>query len=148
MRVPNVIYAFTVSPDDIARKYEKNVPSSGERLKAASRALESGANVRLCFDPMILTDNWQRSYGELIDQAARLIDLNRLTDVSVGCFRISKEYLSSMRKSMRNSEIAWYPYVIRNGVAQYEEDTDRKMQEFMCERLARYIAEEKIFTWN
>jgi spore photoproduct lyase len=148
VRVPNVIYAFTVSPDDIARKYEKNVPSSGERLKAASRALESGANVRLCFDPMILTDNWQRSYGELIDQAARLIDLNRLTDVSVGCFRISKEYLSSMRKSMRNSEIAWYPYVIRNGVAQYEEDTDRKMQEFMCERLARYIAEEKIFTWN
>ena len=146
--VPNVIYAFTLSPDAIARKYEKNVPSLDDRIKAAARALESGANVRLCFDPMILTDNWQEHYGELADRVSQMIDLNKLTDVSVGCFRISKEYLSSMRKSMRNSEIAWYPYVIRNGVAQYEESTDRQMQEFMCERLARYIAEEKIFTWN
>ena len=53
-----------------------------------------------------------------------------------------------MRKKCLNSGIAWYPYVIRNGVAQYEEDTDKKMQEFMYKRLVRHIAEEKIFTWN
>jgi spore photoproduct lyase len=146
--VHNVIYAFTVSPDEVAGKFEKNVPSSDERIKAAARAVENGCNVRLCFDPMILTGDWQNVYGKFADHVASRIDLSQLTDVSVGCFRISKEYLSSMRKSMRNSEIAWYPYVIRNGVAQYEEDTDRQMQEFMCERLARYIAEEKIFTWN
>ena len=146
--VPNVIYAFTVSPDEIARRYEKNVPSADDRLRAAARALDAGCNVRLCFDPMILTDNWQEIYGDLVDHAADVIDLSRLTDVSVGCFRISKEYLSSMRKKCLDSEIAWYPYVIRNGVAQYEEDTDRQMQEFMCRRLGRYIAEERIFTWN
>lgn len=146
--VPNVIYAFTVSPDEIARRYEKNVPSADDRLRAAARALDAGCNVRLCFDPMILTDNWQEIYGDLVDRAADVIDLSRLTDVSVGCFRISKEYLSSMRKKCLDSEIAWYPYVIRNGVAQYEEDTDRQMQEFMCRRLGRYIAEERIFTWN
>ena len=146
--VPNVIYAFTVSPDEIARRYEKNVPSADDRLRAAARALDAGCNVRLCFDPMILTDNWQEIYVDLVDHAADVIDLSRLTDVSVGCFRISKEYLSSMRKKCLDSEIAWYPYVIRNGVAQYEEDTDRQMQEFMCRRLGRYIAEERIFTWN
>ena len=146
--VPNVIYAFTVSPDEIARKYEKNVPSADDRLDAACRALDTGCNVRLCFDPMILTDNWRDVYGEFAEHVASKIDLTRLTDVSVGCFRISKEYLSSMRKGMRNSEIAWYPYVIRNGVAQYDEDTDRQMQEFMRGLLARHIAEEKIFTWN
>lgn len=146
--VHNVIYAFTVSPDEIARRYEKNVPSADDRLRAAARALDAGCNVRLCFDPMILTDNWRETYGDLVDHAAGMIDLSRLTDVSVGCFRISKEYLSSMRKKCLDSEIAWYPYVIRNGVAQYEEDTDRQMQEFMCRRLGRYIAEERIFTWN
>ncbi len=146
--VHNVIYAFTVSPDEVAGKFEKNGPSSDERIKAAARAVENGCNVRLCFDPMILTGDWQNVYGKFADHVASRIDLSQLTDVSVGCFRISKEYLSSMRKSMRNSEIAWYPYVIRNGVAQYEEDTDRKMQEFMRARLACHIAEEKIFTWN
>ena len=146
--VPNVIYAFTVSPDEVAQRYEKNVPSADDRLNAAAKALDAGCNVRLCFDPMILTDDWQNVYEKFADRVCSKIDLKRLTDVSVGCFRISKEYLSSMRKSMRNSEIAWYPYVIRNGVAQYDEDTDRQMQEFMRGLLARHIAEEKIFTWN
>ncbi|MCR4777156.1 MAG: radical SAM protein [Saccharofermentans sp.] len=146
--VPNVIYAFTVSPDEIVRRYEKNTPSADDRLKAAARALEAGCNVRLCFDPMILTDGWRDLYGGFADHAADIVDFSKLTDVSVGCFRISKEYLSSMRKKCLDSAIAWYPYVIRNGVAQYEEDTDRQMQEFMCGRLSRYIAEEKIFTWN
>ena len=146
--VPNVIYAFTVSPDEVVRKYEKNTPSADDRLKAAARAIDVGCNVRLCFDPMILTDGWRELYGKFADHAAEIIDFSKLTDVSVGCFRISKEYLSSMRKKCLDSEIAWYPYVIRNGVAQYEEDTDRQMQEFMCSRLGRHIAEEKIFTWN
>ena len=146
--VPNVIYAFTVSPDEIVSRYEKNTPSADDRLKAAARAVSAGCNVRLCFDPMILTENWRGLYGDFADHAAELVDFSKLTDVSVGCFRISKEYLSSMRKKCLNSGIAWYPYVIRNGVAQYEEDTDRQMQEFMCGRLSRYIAEEKIFTWN
>ena len=146
--VPNVIYAFTVSPDEIVSRYEKNTPSADDRLKAAARAVSAGCNVRLCFDPMIMTENWRELYGDFADHAAELVDFSKLTDVSVGCFRISKEYLSSMRKKCLDSEIAWYPYVIRNGVAQYEEDTDRQMQEFMCGRLSRYIAEEKIFTWN
>lgn len=146
--VPNVIYAFTVSPDEIVNRYEKNTPSADDRLKAAARAIDAGCNVRLCFDPMILTEGWRELYGDFADHAADLVDFSKLTDVSVGCFRISKEYLSSMRKKCLNSGIAWYPYVIRNGVAQYEEDTDRQMQEFMCARLCRHIAEEKIFTWN
>ena len=146
--VSNVIYAFTLSPDEIAKRYERNVPSIDARIKAAARAVENGCKVRACFDPMILTGNWEEVYGGFADHVAQKIDFSKLTDVSVGCFRISKEYLSSMRKKCLDSEIAWYPYVIRNGVAQYEEDTDRKMQEFMRARLARHIAEEKIFTWT
>ena len=94
--VPNVIYAFTVSPDEVVRKYEKNTPSADDRLKAAARAIDAGCNVRLCFDPMILTDGWRELYGKFADHAAEIIDFSKLTDVSVGCFRISKEYLSSM----------------------------------------------------
>lgn len=146
--VPNVIYAFTVSPDEIAQRYEKNAPSADARLTAAAKAVDAGCKVRLCFDPMILADGWQDIYGKFVDHVAEMIDLKSVTDVSVGCFRISKEYLSSMRKKCLDSAIAWYPYVIRNGVAQYEEETDRQMQEFMCASLCRYIAEEKIFKWN
>ena len=53
-----------------------------------------------------------------------------------------------MRKAYPGSEVAWYPYVIKDGVAQYEPETDRGMQEFVCAALGEHIGKEKIFTWN
>ena len=77
-----------------------------------------------------------------------MIDFPKLTDVSVGTFRISADYLNKMRKAYPGSEVAWYPYVIKDGVAQYEPETDRGMQEFVCAALGEHIGKEKIFTWN
>ena len=53
-----------------------------------------------------------------------------------------------MRKAYPGSEVAWYPYVIKDGVAQYEPETDRDMQKFVCTLLGEHIGKEKIFTWN
>ena len=38
--------------------------------------------------------------------------------------------------------------VIKDGVAQYEPEADRDMQEFVCALLGEHIGKEKIFTWN
>jgi len=146
--ISNVIYAFTLSPQEVAEKYEHNTAAADARIRAASSAIENGAKVRLCFDPVIRTGNWMKDYGELISKAAEEIDFSRLTDVSVGTFRISSEYLSKMRKAYPDSEIAWYPYTVCGGVAQYEPDIDRQMQEYVCDLLEKHIGREKIFTWN
>ena len=83
-----------------------------------------------------------------MDQTADPITFERLTDVSVGTFRISSDYLTKMRRAYPDSELAWYPYVIKNGVAQYEPDSDKEMQEYVCGLLSEHIGREKIFTWN
>ena len=66
----------------------------------------------------------------------------------MGTFRISSDYLGKMRKAYPDSEVAWYPYVIKDGVAQYEPETDRAMQDYVCGLLEKHIGREKIFTWN
>ena len=146
--IPNVIYAFTLSPEEVVTKYERYTAPVSARLNAAAKALEKGARVRLCFDPVIRIPDYKEAYKKLIEDTANRIDLNRLTDVSVGTFRISADYLGKMRKAYPDSEIAWYPYAVKDGVAQYEPDTDKEMQDYVLGLLEKYIGREKIFTWN
>ena len=146
--ISNVIYAFTLSPEEVVTRYERNTASVRARINAAAKAMENGAKVRLCFDPMMKVPDWKDAYKRLVYETVSVINPGKLTDVSVGTFRISADFLSKMRKAYPDSEAAWYPYVIRDGVAQYEPDTDKEMQEFMCGLLGEYIGREKIFTWN
>jgi spore photoproduct lyase len=144
----NVIYAFTVSPVEVVSRYERSTAPVSARIRAAAAALDNGAKVRLCFDPIIKIPDYETAYKKLVDDVASSLDFGRLTDVSVGTFRISSDYLNKMRKAYPDSEVAWYPYVIKDGVAQYEPETDRAMQEYVCGLLGKHIGREKIFTWN
>ena len=146
--ISNIIYAFTLSPEEVVTKYEKNTATVSARIRAASSAIANGAKVRLCFDPVIKIPDYEAAYKKLIEDAAGEIDFAKLTDVSVGTFRISSDYLGKMRKAYPDSEVAWYPYAVENGVAQYEPADDRKMQEYVTGLLEEHIGREKIFTWN
>jgi spore photoproduct lyase len=146
--ISNVIYAFTLSPEEAVTAFERGTAGSKARINAAAKAIENGAKVRLCFDPIIKIPEWKEAYKRLIGDAAGVIDFSRLTDVSVGTFRISSDYLLKMRKAYPDSKIAWYPYAVVDSVAQYEPDTDKQMQEYVCGLLEEHIGREKIFTWN
>ena len=146
--IPNIIYAFTVSPSEVVNRFERSTAPDSARISAAAKAIDKGAKVRLCFDPIIKIPEWKEAYAKLVDECAAAIDFGMLTDVSVGTFRISADYLNKMRKSYPDSKTAWYPYVIRDGVAQYEPDTDKEMQDYVCALLEKHIGREKIFTWN
>ena len=146
--ISNVIYAFTLSPEEVVSRYERRTAPVSARINAAAKALEAGAKVRLCFDPMIKIQDYESAYKKLIDDASDAIDFSLLTDVSAGTFRISSDYLSTMRKAYPDSEISWYPYAVKDGVAQYEPETDRKMQDYVIGLLEKHIGREKIFTWN
>lgn len=145
---PNVIYAFTLSPAEIVERYERYTAPVDARIRAAAKAVGNGAKVRLCFDPIIKIPEYENAYKKLIDEAAGAIDFSRLTDISVGTFRISSDYLTRMRKAYPDSEIAWYPYTVKDSVAQYDSDTDKKMQDYVCALLENYTGRENIFTWN
>jgi len=144
----NVIYAFTLSPQEITDKFERRTPSLDARLAAVKRAADAGCLVRLCFDPMLYVPGWEKLYGNLADRVISELDTSGITDVSVGTFRISSQYLRRMRTNCPDSQIAWYPYVNQDGVEQYPQEIDRAMQDFMTGRLEKAFGREKIFEWN
>ena len=146
--VPAVIYGITLSPQAVICAYEHRTPSLEQRIASAGEALLRGFPVRLCFDPMIRLADWQMHYDDMLRQVFERIDMEKLTDVSVGTFRISQDYLKEMRRREPYSAVAQYPYENDGGVYHYYAELTEKMERFLVSRLREKLPEEKIFRWG
>lgn len=146
--VPGIIYAITLSPQTLIDAWEHRTPSLGRRLASAREAIRRGFPVRLCFDPMICCRDWERHYDEMLRQVFAQIHMERLTDVSVGTFRVSQDYLKKMRRDRPGSAVVQFPYENDNGVYHYSRELTEKMEGFLVERLKEKLPEDKIFLWD
>lgn len=143
--VPNLIYAFTLSPDEITRNYESKTAFLDSRIRSVNSAISSGATVRLCFDPIIYTRDFDDIYSRFMDKVLAEIDLTKVRDVSVGTFRVSKEYLKTMRKAEPNSAVVNFPFENTNGYCSYPSEINKKMVDYVKSRLNEVISDERIF---
>lgn len=140
-----VIFAYTISPQEIIGKYEKKTASLSDRLSAAAFAMEKGFPVRLCFDPLIYVRNWKEIYTEMVTVVRRHIDGKKLKDVSVGSFRISSEYIKKIRKDFPGSSICQFPYENKGGYMQYPEGLRNEMETTMVTLLQTLISKKKVY---
>lgn len=144
----NVILAWTLSPRYVINIWEHRTADLEHRLAAMRRAMDMGFHVRACFDPAICVPDFEKEYGGLIDQVFGSIPAQGLYDASIGTFRISQEYLKTMRRNRSGSCIVQRPYINEGGVAGYGAKQSGQMMRFLKERLLQYLPEEKIFLWE
>ena len=141
----NFIIAFTLSPEDITLKNEKYTASFKNRVKAIKELQNKGWKVRICIDPLIYTDDFEKNYSEMIEYLFSEIDKNKVIDVSIGVFRTSKEYLKKMRNQNKKSEILYYPFECIDGVYTYSDKLKSYMIDFIKEKFLKYINIERIY---
>lgn len=144
----NVILAWTVSPEEIAEKYEHKASPIKQRIRSIEQAISAGWKVRICFDPMITFPNWKEVYSCFIQKLFSELDATSLFDVSIGLFRVSKDYLKRMRSQNPNSIVLSYPYTLNNGVYEYQSNLGQEMITFIHEQLTQYIDSNRIFNWE
>lgn len=141
----NFIIAFTISPDKIVKNYEKYTASFEKRMIAIKQLQEKNWKIRICIDPIIYEEDFEEIYTNFINRLFQNLDVNMIIDVSVGFFRISKDYLKKMRKQNPNSRILYYPYDCENGVYSYSAEKRERALKFIKNILLEYIEEEKIY---
>ena len=141
----NFIIAFTLSPENIALRNEKYTASFKNRVKAIKELQEKGWKVRICIDPLIYSDNFEKNYSQMIEYLFNEIDKEKVIDISIGVFRISKEYLKKMRNQNQNSEILYYPFECIDGVYTYSDKTKSYMINFIKKQFLKYININKIY---
>jgi spore photoproduct lyase len=142
---PNVILAWTLSPEEVIRRYEPKTPSLQARLKSIRQALTDGWKVRLCFDPVLHIEHWQEHYLDCIRQTFSVIPAESIHDISIGVFRIPRDYLKKMRKQRPDSALLFYPYESRDGVMSYPEQVSDRLVDFVYQHIRSHVPEEKIF---
>lgn len=147
----NLVFAWTVSPEELSLATEHGTASLSARLKALKAAKQTGFSVRLCFDPMIYSPDWQKTYRKLVyqifEQPVSKLLPEDLLDVSIGVFRISTEYLKAMRKKRPDSPIVQFPYITEHGVSHYGSLSENMVQ-YLYKLLLPYLPPELIFVWD
>lgn len=141
----NVILAWTLSPDEVIDTYEHKTPSVRARISSIKSAIDKGWKVRICFDPMLYVKSWKEKYKNLIDNTFKELEAEKVNDVSIGVFRVSKDYLKKMRKQRNDSIILNYPFQTVNGICSYSKDMSKEMIEYAYELIKKYVPKDKIY---
>lgn len=139
--------AWTLSPQNIIERYEHATPSLEKRLSAIREAVALGWKVRLCIDPVIYTDDFDTLYPELIRTIFTTIDPNTIEQLTLGSFRMSQSHLRSLKK-LRRSDVAFYPYAVRDEMATYPETIETHILEVLLRTATTYLPKERIRTWQ
>lgn len=146
----NVIYAFTLSPQRMIDACESGTPSAEARIACALTGLKKGFLVRLCFDPMLYLPTWREDYSGLLAEldaafAGHGLTMQQLTDVSVGTFRISQDYMKKLRRVEQTAPAVQFLYVNVGGVYQYPPKLIKEMEHDFIAQLEKRIDKEKIY---
>lgn len=140
----NVILSWTLLPDEIIKKYEKT-PSLDLRIKAIKKAIDHHWIVRLNFDPLIYVEDYKEIYKRFVEKVFQEIDPSKIYDLSIGVFRIPKDYFKRMKKIFIN-EVTLFPYEEGDNAYTYPHELKKELINFLIENVSLYIPKEKIFT--
>ncbi|OOM77464.1 spore photoproduct lyase family protein [Clostridium sp. BL-8] len=141
----NIILAWTLSPDKIIEEFEGNTPSLEKRLRSIEEAIDYGWRVRLCFDPILYIENWSELYKECIETTFNKLNKNKIYQVSIGVFRVSKDYLKIMSKLRVNSKILAYPFITDDGICSYNIKHIDQMISLVRSEIEKYMSPNKIY---
>tara|TARA_B100000768_G_C11252893_1_gene364953 strand:+ start:209 stop:1225 length:1017 start_codon:yes stop_codon:yes gene_type:complete len=142
-----IILSWTLSPEIISAKFESTSPPFKSRLSSAKSAVEKDWQVRLCFDPVILFEGWFEIYTAFFNEVFNNIDSKKIRDVTIGVFRMNKDFYKRIKKREPTSELFYQDYEIKDGVVSLEKNVRIKALKKVKKVLAKYLPENKILTW-
>ena len=94
--IPNVVIAFTLSPEKIAKSFELKAPTLKRRLKAIHDLQEKGWQIGLRFDPLIYVENYQDHYGPFFEEVLSLV--KNPHSITLGAFRLPVSTFKEMER--------------------------------------------------
>lgn len=141
---------FSINTDDTIEKFEHKTPKLKERLNAAHKIAEVGYKLGFIIAPVFLKNQWQSSYGELVDTIGNTfagMDI-KFEVISHRFTKRAKENILSvypksilpMEEEVRKFKYGQFGY----GKYVYEQEQLKVMKEFFTDRIIRSFGEESV----
>ncbi|HKV11234.1 MAG TPA: DNA photolyase, partial [Thermoanaerobaculia bacterium] len=139
--VPNVVVAWSLTPEEVQASYEHQTPSIDRRLRAMERLQERGWKLGLRFDPLIYNEDYRDQYRRLFRQVFSALHPESLHSVSLGPFRLPQDFFRTMVRLYPEDPLFAAPFEEETQVS-YSRDLEAGMVEFCTEELLRSIPRE------
>jgi len=143
--INNCVVAFSFTPNRISSILEHKTPSVARRLEAIVELQKNGWQIGLRFDPLIYTKDFISEYEELFATIFPKINLNLLHSVSLGGFRLPKNYFRKIEKLYPDEMLLTSPLIEKDNVIRYTDDIQENMFNFCQKKIGQYISLEKFF---
>lgn len=144
--IPNIVTAFSFTPEEIGKQLENGVPSVSSRIKAMQKLAASGWLIGLRFDPIIDCVDLAERYKKLFTQIFTALPLDSIHSVSLGAFRMPAPFYKKMEK-LYPQEILFAGNLTNNGgTVEYSKNVEEERKETCKNLLLSHITEAKLFT--
>ena len=143
--INNCVVAFSFTPNKISSTLEHKTSSVARRLEAIIELQKNGWQIGLRFDPLIYTKDFFIEYEELFDSIFSKINSKLLHSVSLGGFRLPKNYFRKIEKLYPDEILLTSPLTEKNNVLCYPDDIQDNMFSFCEKTIGQYVSPEKFF---
>lgn len=145
---PNILFAWTLTPNEVRRRYEKFTPSLEKRLDALEIIISKGWKVRICVDPVLYVNDWESIYNSLFDKLFSRIKHEQISDMVIGVFRMNKNYFNRIRAQKPNSGLYYQNWDQSDNIIESSESVQSVMYDKIEEMINKYIPLEKVYFWK
>lgn len=143
---PQVIFAWSLNPQEIIAFEEKFAAPLKTRLQAAARAVAAGFRVAFHFDPLIYFPGWEEAYRRTVEQLGAAVSSKAIAWISLGGLRLLPPLRQLMLQRFPNSRIAAQEMVLApDGKLRYFKGLRVEMYARMREWLAQAAPEALLY---
>ena len=143
-----ILFAWTLSPNNVIQKYEHKTPLLERRIKSIQKIVDSGWPVRLSFDPILIYPNWKEDYKQMFERIKETISGDKIFDITIGVFRMSEDFYNRIKKTKPNSDLFYNNYDNSNNVKTVTKDEKAMVRDFALRHLDGYCSRDKINFWD
>ena len=143
--IPNVVVAFSFTPEEIQASVEHLTPSVDRRIRAMERLQERGWRLGLRFDPLIYHEDFRAQYRRLFQQVFGAVSPQSLHSVSLGPFRLPPDSFRTVARLYPDDPFLTGLLEEDGGSVGYLRSLEEKMVGFCREELLRHAPREVFF---
>jgi len=143
--INNCVVAFSLSPEEIVQAEEHKTASLEKRITALQQLQAHGWKIGLRFDPLIQAYEFETIYGRMFEQVLSAIDIEAVHSVSLGPFRLPREFHKKMIKLYPDSKLLSAQLEYNGTHVSYPEKSEKAMIDWCKTTLLGHITPEQYF---
>lgn len=144
----NVVVAFSLSPDRVARHVEHGAPELAKRLQALKRLQQAGWRIGLRFDPVVWHREYLVDYQQAFEQTFALLEPSQVENVTIGGFRLPKDFYKKMVNLYPEHWLLSAGLQEHQGLVSYRAEIEYEVLSQIEAISHKYMSPEKVFVYR